>query len=140
MHGNGLHVLTADIQDERDVGAEALGCVCVGDGFHSVVVCVDGLCKELFAVTGCTHAQDVELHAVFFVAVGEVHHGALQDGERFTVVAGVEAVDDLFVFVDEHELRGGRTCVNAQVGVDGRAGRRLRVMVPWPCSRPGGFR
>ena len=101
----------------------------MGDRFDGVVVGVDGFCEELFAVTGGADAQDVELDAVFFVAVRQIDHGALEDGERFAVVAGVETIDDLFVFIDEHELRGRRTGIDAQVGVDGRAGGRLRIMV-----------
>lgn len=129
LDGDGLHVLATDIQDEGYVGAEALGSVCVCDCFHCMVVGMDGLCKELFAVTGGTHTQNVELAAVFFVAVGKFVHGALQDGQRFTVVAGVESVNHVVLFVQEHKLRGGGTGVDTEVGVNRCARSRLRVVV-----------
>ena len=71
LHGDSLHVLTADVQDEAYVGADLLGGVGMGHRFHRMVVGVDCLGEQLLAIACGTHTQNVQGATVFLVAVAE---------------------------------------------------------------------
>jgi len=123
MQPDGLHVLAADVEDEARVGHAARRGERVRDGFHDVDVGVQRAVEQQLAVAGRAAREDVELHARRLVTVGERGHRVAQDVEGLALVRGIEAVDELAVFADERELRGGRARVDAQVGAHGAARR-----------------
>ena len=99
MHRNGLHVLTADVENKGNVRTEFLCGIRMGDGFDGVIIRMDSFGKKLFAVTGRADSQNVQFTTVFFVAVGELVQRFFQNGKGLPFIARVKAVDDFFLFV-----------------------------------------
>ena len=115
MDPDGLHVLAADIQDEAHIRLDLAGRRGVGHSLHRMVVCAESAAQEPLAVAGGAKAQDLECHPHGAVFALHLHKALLHHPDGVTLVVGIEAVDDLFLLVDEDEFRGGAAGVDADV-------------------------
>ena len=118
---DGLHVLAADVEDERHLGGVKLGCLGMCHGLYHVAVGAQGAGAQLLAVAGGAHGADDEFGVGLLEDVARLKQGAAHDLERFALVRGVEGVDEMGVVVHQDELGGGGAAVDAQVGVGGRS-------------------
>ena len=98
-----------------------------------MVVGAEGLREHELAVTGGSHAQDIERGVHCAIAVAQRDERRACDVERLALVGGVKRVDKFPIGGNECELGGGGARIDAQVG----AHRRARGGVGW---RLGGER
>ena len=111
---DGLHVLAADVEHERDVGLAGRGRAGMGDRLDRVVVGMEGAGKELLAVARGAHSIDRKRDACLLPALFELHKTALGRIERGALVVGIETIDKFARVVDDRELGGRATRVDAE--------------------------
>ncbi len=112
---DGLHVLPADVQDERGIGLEALCRMGVRHGFHLVHIGSQGAGEQHLAVAGGAAARHLKLAAGLGVARVQVAQGAHGNVHRLALVGGVERIHQVALFIEQGELGGGASTVHAQV-------------------------
>ena len=88
--------------------------------FDDMAIGAERLGEEQLAVAGCSATHDVKVDACIFPAFVELAKRCFGNVERFAFVVCVERVEQVAALVDERELRGGRTGVDAQIGANGR--------------------
>ena len=122
LQADELGVLAADLEDRvdltADLAADEVGARLVGGDLVGDDVGTAELADELAAGACGADAQKVDARTDLGVDVGE----ALGDhfhGPR--VCLCVDLLDDAALVVDHHEVRGDRTDVDAQIGVDDAA-------------------
>ena len=102
---DGLHVLAADVEDERRIVDVTSGREGVRDGLDHMAIRMESLGEQQLAVAGCRASQDVEHHAGIRPTAGKLAERMLGDVERLSLVIGVERVDERALFVYHRELR-----------------------------------
>ncbi len=106
-----LHVLTADVDDAGDAGADLGSGAEVGHRLDLALVGVQRGLDQLFAVAGDARAADEgALGQRPDDLAGDVHRG----GDRVALVRPVGREDDRALGVQHHRLDGGRAGVDAQ--------------------------
>ena len=118
-----LHVLAADVDDEVHVGHEVLGGGEVGHRLHQTPVTVEGVLDELLAVAGGGDAGDLQPGVVLVQFEQRLPH----QRHRVAQVGTVALKQDVGVLVDDHQLDGGGTGIDADMhraalGAEGQAG------------------
>ena len=99
-----LHVLTADVQDELDVGHEGLCAAQVRDGLDLAGVGAQGLDEQGLAVAG---RGDVADGGVLGHVVVEVVHDDARGAQDVAVVVAVPGVQELAPLAHHGRLHGG---------------------------------
>ena len=114
---DGLHILPADVQQEAGSGHILLRCTGMGNSLHCMAFGSERLCKQHLAVSGGAGCQNVQRCAGGPVAVPQCDQGLLGHIQRAALVRGIKRVQQVFLLIHQHKLRGGAAGVNAQIGV-----------------------
>ena len=106
-----LHILSADVDDEIDVRHEVFGGGEVGHRLHQTVIAAEGILDQLLAVAGGGHAGHLKA-GMLLVDLNELFP---DQGQRVAEVRLIVGVQDLALFVHDHQLDGGGTGVDADM-------------------------
>ena len=106
-----LHILAADVDDEVHIGHKIFGGGEVRHRLHQTVIAAEGILDQLFAVAGGGYAGHVQA-GVLLIDLDEL---LLDEGQRVAEVRLIVGVQDLALFVHDHQLDGGGAGVDADV-------------------------
>ena len=106
-----LHILSADVDDEIDIRHEVFGGGEVGHRLHQTVIAAEGILDQLLAVAGGGHAGHLKA-GMLLVDLDELFP---DQGQRVAEVRLIVGVQDLALFVHDHQLDGGGTGVDADM-------------------------
>ena len=125
FHAQALHVLTADVEDELDVGQHLTRAAQVGDGLDFAGIDAQSLEQQALAVARDRRMLDRDrLFADFSVKLFE---GRASAAEHIALVGHVVAPKNLAILADEHGFERSGASVNAE---ESR---------PFVCGEVGGF-
>ena len=111
-----LDVLAADVDDEVHLRTEERCRLEVRHGFHNAEVHAQSGTDEILAVAGDGTAADGAVRTQPLIEGGQLPFDAVQ---RLSLVGGVEIIEQLVVFREQHDLGGGRAGINAQIRLAG---------------------
>ena len=107
-------VLTADVDDEINIRAEMACRAEVRDRLDQTEIHAECVLNQCFAVAGDRRGNNMYAVAAEFVQLGEL----LADNVRRIALVGLVVVEqNLVVLADEHQFRGRRAAVDAEVGI-----------------------
>ena len=110
LHEEALHILTADVEHEADIGAELLRRAQMGKGLDLAAVRVERRLDDRLAVARRHCARNMRTLGHNGVKLAQ---GADDRLERRAVIAAVGRVEELLVAADRDELRRRRACIDA---------------------------
>ena len=118
LEPDGLHVLASDVQKEGGLRQVFFRRPGMGHGLHHMAFRGKGLRKELLSVAGGAGSQDLKPGSRPFVAVPHLKEPLLCHLQGIPLIGGIKAVQDLLLFIHEHEFGGGAAGIDAKISPD----------------------
>ena len=111
---HGLHVLTADVENEARIGHERACGTRMGDRLDRMAIGRKCAREQIFSVASHAHARDIELNSRRSVSVAQRNKGIAGNSERLAFVGGVKAINDLAIVGDKGELGRSAARIDAE--------------------------
>ena len=133
---HGLHILTANVENEARIGNERARGTRMGDRLDRMAIGRKCARKQIFSVASHAHTSDIELNARRSVPIAQSDKGIAGNSERLAFVGRVKTVNDLAVVCDKGELSRSTARINAEP----HAQRAIRVAEFTRTSNAAAFR
>ena len=133
---HGLHILTANVENEARIGNERARGTRMGDRLDRMAIGRKCAREQIFSVASHAHTSDIELNARRSVSIAQSDKGIAGNSERLAFVGRVKTVNDLAVVCDKGEL--GRS--TARINAEPHAQRAIRITELTRTSNAAAFR
>ena len=118
LHKNGLHVLTADVEDEADFGVDMMCREEMRNGLDDTMVELEGCLDEILAIARAARPKDPH------TGIGRSEPGVepleplLDRQDWIAAIGDIIIVDDTPLGAEHNDLGGGGTRIDAQKSIE----------------------